>query len=81
MAVILILGIILIFSYFVSLRRHPLATCTMCSGTGREYGHIYTYSQRRCRKCGGSGRYDRLGTRMFHGGSGNFRRRRFFRRW
>jgi hypothetical protein len=79
MALLLVGGIVLVSGYFISLRRHPLATCTMCSGTGREYGHIYSYTQRQCRKCSGTGRYDRLGTRMFHGGTANTGR--FVRRW
>jgi hypothetical protein len=26
---------------------------------------VYTYAQRRCRKCGGTGRRDRLGVKLF----------------
>jgi hypothetical protein len=37
--------------------------------TGRHFGSVYTGSYRRCRRCDGSGRRDRLGTRIFFGGT------------
>jgi hypothetical protein len=62
---ILILIIIAVVGYFVSLRIHPLARCGLCTGTGRHSGSVYTDAHRRCRRCGGSGRKDRFGTRLF----------------
>jgi DnaJ-class molecular chaperone len=57
--------------YLFSLRVHPLKRCPMCKGQGRHFGSVYTYSQRRCRHCGGFGRKDRLGTKIFFGGTNN----------
>jgi DnaJ-class molecular chaperone len=71
MAILIIVIIIAVVGYYISLRVHPLAKCKLCNGTGRHFGSVYTYSQRRCRKCGGSGRLDRLGTRVFLGGTRN----------
>jgi DnaJ-class molecular chaperone len=70
MAVIVIIGIIAAIGYYISLRIHPLTKCRVCNASGRHFGAVYTYAQRRCRKCGGSGRLDRLGTRVFLGGTG-----------
>jgi DnaJ-class molecular chaperone len=55
--------------YLVSCRIHPLRKCPVCKMTGRHFGSVYTYSYRRCRKCDGSGRRDRLGTQIFFGGT------------
>jgi DnaJ-class molecular chaperone len=77
MIILVLIGIVLVAGYLVSLRLHPLAKCQVCDGTGREFGLVYTYSQRRCRRCLGTGRYDRWGTRLLYGGtgdSGRFRR-------
>jgi DnaJ-class molecular chaperone len=71
MAWLVIFVVVLAAGYFVSLRLHPLARCDRCKGTGRHVGSVYTYAFRRCRKCGGFGRKDRLGTRWFHGGTTN----------
>jgi DnaJ-class molecular chaperone len=65
MGILIILIIFAVAGYFISLRIHPLAKCRLCKGTGRHIGGMYTYAQRRCRKCGGSGRVDRLGVRLF----------------
>ena len=65
MGIVIIIGIIAVVGYFVSLRIHPLTKCTVCNGTGRHHGSVYTYAQRRCRKCGGSGRKERFGKRFF----------------
>ena len=70
MGFILIIGALAIVGYVLSLRFHPLTTCKVCSATGRHFGSVYTYSQRRCRACGGTGRKDRLGTKLFFGGTG-----------
>ena len=71
MAVLIILIVIAAVGYYISLRIHPMTKCKLCNGGGRRFGSVYTYAQRRCRKCGGSGRLDRLGTRVFLGGTGN----------
>lgn len=55
--------------YLVSLRAHPLTKCRVCKETARHYGVVFKYSYRRCRTCGGSGRKDRWGARIFFGGT------------
>jgi hypothetical protein len=65
----LLLLIALITSgYIISLRIHPLRKCPTCKMKGRHYGSIYGASYRRCRRCDGTARDDRLGTRVFFGG-------------
>jgi DnaJ-class molecular chaperone len=71
MTVLIILIVIAGVGYYISLRLHPLTKCKLCNGGGRHFGTVYKNAQRRCRKCGGSGRLDRLGTRVFLGGTGN----------
>ncbi len=71
MTLVIIIVIIAAVGYYGSLRLHPLTKCKVCKGGGRHFGTVYTSAQRRCRKCGGSGRLDRLGTRVFLGGTGN----------
>ena len=65
MVYIILIIIVAVAGYFISLRIHPLAKCGLCKGTGRHSGSVYTYAQRRCRKCGGTGRQERLGKRFF----------------
>jgi hypothetical protein len=68
---ILIVGV----GYLVSTRIHPLKKCPTCNSSGRHVGGVYTGSFRRCRRCAGSGRRDRVGTKVFWGGTnhtGNF---------
>jgi DnaJ-class molecular chaperone len=65
MVYFILIIIVVVAGYFVSLRIHPLAKCSLCKGTGRHYGSVYTYAHRRCRKCGGSGRKERFGKRLF----------------
>ena len=69
MGIIIIIGIIAAVGYYLSLRIHPLTKCRVCNGGGRHFGTVYGYAHRRCRKCGGSGRQDRLGVRLFLGGT------------
>ena len=57
--------------YLISVRIHPLKRCPMCKSTGRHFGGVYAYAHRRCRACGGTGRKDRLGTKVFFGGTNN----------
>jgi hypothetical protein len=69
MGVIVIIGMIAV-GYLVSLKIHPLTKCRICNATGRHFGGMYGYAHRRCRKCGGTGRKDRLGAKLFFGGTG-----------
>jgi len=57
--------------YLISVRIHPLKRCPMCKSTGRHFGGVYAYAHRRCRACGGTGRKDRLGAKVFFGGTNN----------
>jgi hypothetical protein len=66
---LLLLLIVIGAGYLVSCRIHPLRKCPVCKMTGRHFGSVYTQSYRRCRKCDGSGRRDRLGTQVFFGGT------------
>jgi DnaJ-class molecular chaperone len=69
MSALVILVIIAAAGYFVSLRIHPLKRCRTCRMQGRHFGSVYGYAYRRCRTCGGTGRQDRLGTKIFFGGT------------
>ncbi len=69
MAVIVII-VMAVVGYLVSLKIHPLTKCRVCNATGRHFGSVFTTSHRRCRKCGGTGRKDRLGSKVFFGGTG-----------
>jgi hypothetical protein len=70
MAALVLIVLIVGGGYFISLRLHPLRRCSVCRGTpGRHHGSIYTYAHRPCRACGGKGRKDRLGTKIFFGGT------------
>jgi len=55
--------------YLFSLRIHPLRKCPTCKMTGRHFGDVYKGTFRRCRRCDGSGRRDRLGVQLFFGGT------------
>ena len=63
--VIVIVGV----SYIVSTRLNPLRKCPCCNMSGRHSGVVYKGGYRRCRRCAGSGRRDRIGTRVFWGGT------------
>lgn len=71
MTALIIIALILGAGYLVSLRIHPLRRCPVCRSTGRHFGSFYTGSYRRCRACDGTGRKDRLGTKVFFGGTNN----------
>jgi hypothetical protein len=68
MAALLIVVIIGV-GYLVSTRIHPLKKCPTCNMSGRHFGSVYKGSYRRCRRCDGSGRRDRVGTKVFWGGT------------
>ena len=70
MATLIILALLAGAGYLISLRIHPLKRCPVCKMTGRHFGAIYSYGYRRCRACGGTGRKDRLGAKIFFGGTG-----------
>ncbi len=70
MGVFIIIGIIAATGYYISLRIHPLTKCKVCGGAGKHHGTVYASAYHRCTKCGGTGRADRLGTRLFLGGTG-----------
>src|ERR1700742_1652942 len=70
MAALIIIVLIAGAGYLLSVRIHPLRPCRVCNASGRHFGTMYSYAHRRCRKCGGSGRQDRLGARLFFGGTG-----------
>jgi hypothetical protein len=69
MGVLVVIGLVAAVGYFVSLRIHPLTKCRVCNMSGRHYSAVFPNSYRRCRKCGGTGRQDRLGVRVFYGGT------------
>jgi hypothetical protein len=72
MAALILIVLIAGFGYLVSLRIHPFRRCPACTKTpGRHWGGVYTYGYRRCRACGGTGRKDRLGAKIFFGGGSN----------
>jgi DnaJ-class molecular chaperone len=69
MAALIVIALIAGGGYLISLRIHPLKRCPVCKMTGRHRGAIYSYGYRRCRACGGTGRKDRLGAKIFFGGT------------
>jgi DnaJ-class molecular chaperone len=71
MGFLVLVGIVVVAGYLFSLRVHPLRKCPACKMTGRHFGSIYTSRYRRCRMCGGTGRKDRLGAKVFFGGTGD----------
>ena len=66
-----ILGIIIAAAlvYYLSLKIHPLTRCKRCNSGNRHYDLIYSERRGLCPSCGGSGRRERLGVRLFIGGS------------
>jgi formamidopyrimidine-DNA glycosylase len=63
---ILVIAVV-VAGYFVSLRLHPFRSCPACKNRlapGRHHGFVYGYAHRRCRRCGGTNRQERFGTRM-----------------
>ncbi|HEY0716431.1 MAG TPA: hypothetical protein VGD68_02350 [Streptosporangiaceae bacterium] len=72
MAAFILIVLIAGFGYFVSLRIHPYRRCPACTKSpGRHWGSVYSYGYRRCRACGGTGRKDRLGAKIFFRGTGS----------
>ncbi len=71
MAALILIALLVGGGYLISLRIHPLKRCPVCKGQGRHFGAVYGYAHRRCRACGGYGRKDRLGAKVFFGGTNN----------
>jgi hypothetical protein len=69
--VALVIIVLAVASYAVSTRIHPLRKCPTCNSSGRHFASIYRGSYRPCRNCRGSGRRDRVGTKVFWGGTSN----------
>ena len=69
MSVILGVAAIAAFSYYVSLRLHPTTRCKRCDGSSRHYNLVYSERRGTCPACGGTGRQERLGVRLFLGGN------------
>ena len=64
---VILLGVIVLVGYLISLRLHPFGSCPACRNrraAGRHHGSVYTYSHRRCRRCDGTNRQERWGTRL-----------------
>ena len=61
----LIAALILGVPYAISCRLHPRTAHRACKGTGRHVSPLYSWANRRCQGCGGSGRKVRHGTRAF----------------
>jgi hypothetical protein len=72
MGFFIIVVIIFFIGYYLSLKAYPFTKCRFCDGRGRFNGKgFYSYAHGRCPKCGGSGRKDRLGVRLFINRGGN----------
>ena len=66
MGFLILIGIIFLIGYYLSLKAHPFTNCKFCNGRGKLNGTgLYSYAHGRCHKCGGTGRKDRLGVRLF----------------
>lgn len=64
MTTLVIAAVLAAVGYRVSLWLWPYTRCSRCEGTGRKGGS----NAKRwgpCKKCGGSGRQERLGVRLF----------------
>jgi DnaJ-class molecular chaperone len=51
--------------YLLSLRLHPRIKCGACKGKGSHRGLVFSYADRACLRCRGTGRLERLGHRLF----------------
>jgi hypothetical protein len=68
MGYFLIIAIIFFFGYYLSLKVHPSTKCQGCDGRGGQYHKAFDDGYRKCGKCDGTGRVQRLGTRLFRRG-------------
>ena len=67
MSVFLAIVLIAAFGYYLSLKIYPRTKCKRCDGGRRHYDLVYSERRHLCPECGGSGRRERLGTRLFFG--------------
>ena len=67
MSVFLAIVFIAAFGYYLSLKIHPQTRCKRCDGGSRHYDLVYSERRHLCPSCGGSGRRQRLGARLFLG--------------
>ena len=64
---VILLSVLVLVGYLLSLRLHPFRNCPACRNrraAGRHHGSVYTYAHRPCRRCGGTNRQKRWGTRL-----------------
>jgi DnaJ-class molecular chaperone len=69
MSYILLIAIVAALGYYVSLRLHPTTKCKRCDSSRRHYDLVYSNHRHHCPVCRGTGRHDRLGVRLFLGGT------------
>src|SRR5260370_40941224 len=62
--------------YYLSLKIHPSVRCKRCDASNRHYDLVYSGRRTLCPDCGGTGRRQRLGARLFLGGTSRERRLR-----
>ncbi len=62
---VVVIGLILVIVWGVSRYLWPLARCRKCAGSGKNWGST---GKRwgECKRCGGSGRRQRLGSKQIH---------------
>jgi hypothetical protein len=65
MSVFLAIVFIAAFGYYLSLKIHPQTRCKRCDASSRHYDLVYSDGRYRCPECGGTGRRQRLGVRLF----------------
>jgi hypothetical protein len=68
MSVIILIAVVVVLGYYLSLRMHPTTRCKRCDSGSRHYDLLYSERGRgACPDCGGTGRQERLGVRLFIG--------------
>jgi hypothetical protein len=66
MSVIILIAVVVVLGYYLSLRIHPTTRCKRCDSGSRHYDLLYSDRARgACPGCGGTGRQERLGVRLF----------------
>jgi hypothetical protein len=53
--------------WLVSINLTPFRRCRTCRGTGRQSGALFTWANRQCPACGGSGRHRRYNVTTIYG--------------
>lgn len=65
MTVAIIVGLLMLLAWLVSLYVHPFTSCGRCNGSGLNRGsNGKRYGM--CKRCGGSRRKQRVGSRTLH---------------